>query len=179
MKATVRDVLKILFNFFFVVRLNIIISTRCASFIVIHDRCEYLVPTNRFNHYLLGFFTIQIFSKESIVFCNSSGNSRDITYHEGIELNALETIKGATKSYFSHHSCVVIVLFNTDLCRSAFSTISFGKLFFSFCVFCAFCFESNALNQCIKICVIMGPCNEILLCNFVMQFFSHFTKTIY
>ena len=37
-------------------------------------------------------------------------------------------IKGDTKLYFTHYSCVVIILFNTGLCRSAFSTISFRKL---------------------------------------------------
>ena len=37
-------------------------------------------------------------------------------------------IKRATKSYFTHYSCVVIVLINTALCRSAFPTISFRKL---------------------------------------------------
>ena len=39
-------------------------------------------------------------------------------------------IKGATKSYFMHYSFVVIALFNTALCRSAFSIVSFGKLAF-------------------------------------------------
>ena len=73
-------------------------------------------------------------------------------------------LKGATKSNFTHYSCVVIVLFNTSLYRSAFSTVSFGKLFFkSFCVFCVFCFESTVLNQDIKICVIM-------LCKLALQF---------
>ena len=38
------------------------------------------------------------------------------------------TFKGATKSYFTHCSCVVIVLFNTALCRSAFFTESFSYL---------------------------------------------------
>ena len=33
-------------------------------------------------------------------------------------------VKGATKLYFTHYSCVVIILLNTGLCRSAFSTIS-------------------------------------------------------
>ena len=42
----------------------------------------------------------------------------------------------ATKSYFTRYSCVVIVLFNTALCRSALSTVSFRKLvFLSFCDF--------------------------------------------
>ena len=48
--------------------------------------------------------------------------------------------KGAAKSYFTHYSFVVFILFNTGLCKSAFSTNSFRKLFFlSFCAFCLFC----------------------------------------
>ena len=43
-------------------------------------------------------------------------------------------IKGATKLYFTHYSCTVIILFNTGLYKSAFSIYSFGKL-----VFVAFC----------------------------------------
>ena len=61
-------------------------------------------------------------------------------------------VKGTTKLYFTHYSCVVIVLFNTGW--FAFSTISFRKLVFRFCAFCDFCFELNVLNQDIKICVI-------------------------
>ena len=39
-------------------------------------------------------------------------------------------LKGATKSYFTHYSFVVLILFNTGLSKSAFSTNSFRKLFF-------------------------------------------------
>ena len=61
------------------------------------------------------------------------------TNKEKKTLNYTE-LKGATKSYFTHYSCVVIVLFNTALCRSVFSTVSFRKLvFLSFCAF----FESR------------------------------------
>ena len=38
--------------------------------------------------------------------------------------------KGATKFYFTHYWCVVIVLFNTSFCKSVFYADSFGKLFF-------------------------------------------------
>ena len=55
------------------------------------------------------------------------------------DLNAIvgydEKIKGATKSYFTHYSCVVIVFFNT----AAFSTVSFRKL--------VFCLSVLSLNQ--------------------------------
>ena len=33
-------------------------------------------------------------------------------------------------SYFTHYSYVVIIMFNTGLCSSAFSTISSGKIVF-------------------------------------------------
>ena len=36
-----------------------------------------------------------------------------------------------------HYSCMVIILFNTGLCRSAFSTISLGKLDFRLSVLSA------------------------------------------
>ena len=38
-----------------------------------------------------------------------------------------EYIKGAMKSYLMLYLCVVIIFFNTDLCKSAFSTYSFEK----------------------------------------------------
>ena len=53
----------------------------------------------------------------------------------------------AKKSSFTHYSHVVIILFKTGLCWSAFSTISFGKLAFHLSVFLV---ESNVLN--IAIC---------------------------
>ena len=40
------------------------------------------------------------------------------------------TLKGAAKSYSVYYLCVVIILFNTGFCRSAFSGILFGKLAF-------------------------------------------------
>ena len=55
--------------------------------------------------------------------------------------------KGATKSYFTHYSFVVFILFNTGLCKSAFSTNSFRKLFFyrsALFVFSA-CYVSNLM----------------------------------
>ena len=62
-------------------------------------------------------------------------------------------MKGATKSYFAHYSCVVIILFNTGLCGSAFYTVSFGKLVFRLSVLSVFsCLKSNVLNRGIEIC---------------------------
>ena len=39
-------------------------------------------------------------------------------------------LEGATKSYFTHYSFVVFILFNTGVCKSAFSTNSFRKQVF-------------------------------------------------
>ena len=69
-----------------------------------------------------------------------------------------QIIERATKSNFTHCSCVVIVLFNTALSRSAFSTISFRKLVFRFFVL--------SLKQDIKICVIM-------ICSFVLTLYKN------
>ena len=45
------------------------------------------------------------------------------------------------------------LMFNTGLCRSAFSTTSFRKLIFHLSVLSVFfCFESNVLNQDVKLC---------------------------
>ena len=50
----------------------------------------------------------------------------------------------ATKLHFMHFSCMVIILFNTDLRKSAFTIYSFKKVVFRlfvFYVFCLFYFE--------------------------------------
>ena len=47
-------------------------------------------------------------------------------------------LKGATKLYFAHYLCGVIILFNTSLDKSAFSTYSFGKLVFRLSAFSMF-----------------------------------------
>ena len=70
------------------------------------------------------------------------------------------------KSYFTHYSCAVIILFNTDLYRSAFSTISLENKFFIFMCFLWFlCFESNVLNKTLKYVLLSYV---ISLCNFVI-----------
>ena len=72
-------------------------------------------------------------------------------------------VKGATKSDFTHYSCVVNVLFNTALYRSAFSPVSFRNLGFRLSVL--------SLNQVFEICIIK-------LCNFDLQFCSHFIQNL-
>ena len=69
-----------------------------------------------------------------------------------------EKFKGATKSYFTHYSCVVIILFNTALCRSSFSKVSFRKLVFGLPVL--------SLNQDIKTCVTW-------ICSFVLTLYKN------
>ena len=46
--------------------------------------------------------------------------------------------KGAMKLYFTHYLCAVIILLNTVLDRSAFSTYSFEKLVFRLSVISVF-----------------------------------------
>ena len=46
--------------------------------------------------------------------------------------------EGTAKLHFMNSACVVIILLNTDLHRSAFSTYSSKKLVFRFCVFYLF-----------------------------------------
>ena len=71
--------------------------------------------------------------------------------------------KGATKWYFTHYSCVAIILFKTALCRSALSTGFFRKLVFRLSVL--------SLNQDIKICV--SSCYVILVCSFVLNLYKN------
>ena len=56
-----------------------------------------------------------------------------------IILQAFCVVKGATKLYFMLSACMVTILFNTDLYRSAFSTYSLKKLFSRLSVFYVFC----------------------------------------
>ena len=73
--------------------------------------------------------------------------------------------RGALKSYFTHYSYVVIVLFNTTLYRSVFSTIS---LFWAFCVFY---FKSNVLNQYIN-CRPQGRQRLLSACVYIMRIYG-------
>ena len=74
-----------------------------------------------------------------------------LNFFQGVSLSVkvdiFITIKGATKSYFTDYSCMVIILFSTGLCRSTFSAISFEKLVFCFPVLYVF----FALNQILSI----------------------------
>ena len=65
------------------------------------------------------------------------------------------TFKRATKLYCMHYSCMVIVLFNTALCMSAFSIVSFRKLVFRLSVL--------SLDQDIKIYGVYDCSNVVKL----------------
>ena len=56
----------------------------------------------------------------------------------GASLTIFVRVKGATKLHFTHYSCEVILLFNTGLFWSAFSTYFFGKLVFRLPMFDVF-----------------------------------------
>ena len=89
------------------------------------------------------------------------------------KLSECSFVKGATKLYFTLYSCVVIVLFNTALCRSAFSTVSFRKLVF-------FVFQCFLWMKTLKYA---SSCYVILICNFVLTldrkltFYKDFLQT--
>ena len=86
-------------------------------------------------------------------------------------------IKAAQKVYFTHHSCRVIIWFDTGLYKSATSTYSFGKLVFCLsvlCVFCLFCFEFDVtFIDFIAFCVIIFH-----IVPSVLWSSSHFVKII-
>ena len=62
-----------------------------------------------------------------------------------------QLIKRATKLYFMHTSCVVIIFFNTELYKFGFSIYPFKKLIFDLSllsVFCLFIFVDFLYNIC-------------------------------
>ena len=57
-------------------------------------------------------------------------------------------VKGAAKLYFMYYSCVVIILLNTELYKSAFPIYSFKNLILRLSVFCIirlYCFELDVI----------------------------------
>ena len=58
-------------------------------------------------------------------------------------------LKKATKIYFTHCSCVVIILHNKSLSKSAFSTYYFWKLVFCLTMFyvCSVCCVFNSISN--------------------------------
>ena len=87
------------------------------------------------------------------------------------------TLKGVTKLYSTHYSCVVIILFNSS-CKSAFCTDSFGKLaflsFWAFCVFCLLCIKFD-----VSFLTLHNNYLHSTTCQVLCVFFSHlFDKKI-
>ena len=105
---------------------------------------------------------------------SSIKNSKSVSVYDFSFLNLLlksifyqfkiiEFLKGATSLFFTHYSCVAVILFNTGLYMSALSTFSFGKLVFSLSVLFVFsvCSEIDIIfinfdNICIIIAYIAG-----------------------
>ena len=88
------------------------------------------------------FFNLCIYFAYKISFSNNSS-----LFQFNQNSFSFVVLKGATELYFTHYSCVVIILFNSGLYKSAFFTDSFGKLVFlcTFCVFYLFCVELDAI----------------------------------
>ena len=77
--------------------------------------------------------------------------------NQGSSPNFASNIKGATKFYFMHYSCVVIILFNTDLFMSVLPTYSLKNLVFVFlCSMHCVCSALNTISclQTYNICLI-------------------------
>ena len=83
-----------------------------------------------------------------------------------------DKLKKELRSYFTHYSCVVFILFNMGLCRSAFSTMSLEKLISHLTELSMFFVESSNLNRDIK-CVLLFFKKVVV----AMSFFSHVIKT--
>ena len=64
-------------------------------------------------------------------------------------------LKRATKLCFIHSQCVVIILFNTDLYNSPFSTSS---LIFCFCSLCSLFFIYSVLNSILSCQILYNIC---------------------
>ena len=97
--------------------------------------CKFMDGSMQYDVTLISLVTISIATAEMFLICH-------VTSHEHM-------FKGAAKSNFMYYSCVVNILFNTDLYESAFSSNSFKKLVFClsvvFCVFCPFCFQFDVI----------------------------------
>ena len=89
----------------------------------------------------------------------------------------LPTLKGATKLYFMHHSCVVIILFNTDL-YVCISYLFFQKSTFS-SFFVLYSFVWSVLNSMFPDLQHLSNwflCNQ-MLCDFALTLFNLLSKT--
>ena len=70
------------------------------------------------------------FISYDVIFAKALNRVKTCKKNAAVKWYVISSVKGATKLYFTHYSCVVIILFNTGLYKSAFSISSFGKLVF-------------------------------------------------
>ena len=77
----------------------------------------------------------KLFYKFFISFGVVGLESNQLAQKKFMSLITIPCFKGATKLYFMYYLRVVVILFSTGLCKSAYSDFSFGKTrFSSFCV---------------------------------------------
>ena len=116
-------------------RLKLTLSFKLSRFLhdwKVRQRFKYLENEKRF---LREIFFI-IFRGLSFICQNLSQTCESVFNFR----TSFSIIKGTPKLYFMHYSCKVIILFNTDLYQSAFSSYAFKKLVFLVSVFCVFHF---------------------------------------
>ena len=83
--------------------------------------------------------------------------------------------KGASKFYFAHYSCVVIIVFNTGLYKSAFSLYFSRKLVLRLCMFSVFSIRSH-LYRLYNICIIFDYIGVRWSVTLVLLYKSYFSK---
>ena len=114
--------------------------------------------------------------------CNPPTREAEVKANEivGFRVSYLSA-KGATKLYFMCYSRVVIILFNTGLYRSGFSTYSFDKIrFSSSCVLIFHVSVSLAflLFSFSDLCLEFNVISKVLITSFnlVLTLFKRFVK---
>ena len=93
-------------------------------------------------------------------FVFTTSNTEQDYYQQKVNVSVpfrvAKRLKGAAN--LTHYSCVVIILFNTGLCKSLFSTYSFGRLVFClsalFVITACSEFDAPFINFC-NICIII------------------------
>ena len=88
--------------------------------------------------------------------------------------------------YFTHYSCVIMIIFNTGLYKSAFSAYSFGKLVFVVCRFLYFlpvlCQIRRDLckryNFCIITVFIVGINNSVFMFSLIKRIYKNNCRMI-
>ena len=95
------------------------------------------------------------FISYDVIFAKALNRVKTCKKNAAVKWYVISSVKGATKLYFTHYSCVVIILFNTGLYKSAFSISSFGKLVFCLSAPFVLCLIWYNLDKVCNICLVI------------------------